>query len=164
MNAGSPGAASSWAWLTATRTDMPDRRFKKAGWSRRSPPKKALPLQQILPNIYGLRRDEDVEEFLFKNRNRVSMINFGSSWCTHCHEIFPHMIKLTERFTSIAYAVGQLDFHSQASEGVEYSPTFAIYRGDKKVDQFWGTDKRKLHDHVWLWNEKERSETMIVKH
>lgn len=146
-----------WAWLTATRMDAPDRRFKKAGWSRQKPPKKSMPLQQILPSIYGLRTDDDVEEFLFKHRSGFSLINYGSSWCTHCHEMFPHMIKLSEMFPGIAYAVGQLDYLSDSmTKDIEYSPTFSVYsKGNKKVDQFHGNDKQRLADHVWLWSGEE---------
>jgi thioredoxin 1 len=149
-------ATTPWAWLTASRTDVPERRFRKASWSRQKPVKKAPPLQQILPNIYGLRYDEDVEEFLFKTRKGVAVVNYGSSWCTHCHEMFPHMIALSERFSNnIAYAVGQVDYLSEKfTASVNYTPTFAVYKGGKKkVDAFYGSDKQQLCDHLWLWHD-----------
>jgi thioredoxin 1 len=146
---------NSWGWLTATRTDAPEKRFRRATWSRRKPVKKAAPLQQILPNIFGLRYDDDVQEFLFKNRKGVAVVNYGSSWCTHCHEMFPHMIALSKMFSEkIAYAVGQLDYLStEVAKGIEYSPTFAVYRQGRKVDQFHGSDKQRLCDHLWLWHD-----------
>lgn len=168
-----------WSWMTASRSDKPEKRFNHVSWSRRKvresgetpwllscllnniiqydnmnvqPVKKAAPLQKILPNMTGLKTDMDVEQFLFKSRKNTAVVNYGSSWCTHCHEMFPHMINLSKLFsTSIRYAVAQVDYlSSEVSRGIEYTPTFAVFSNGKKVDQFYGANAQQLYDHLWL--------------
>lgn len=114
------------------------------------PVEKACPLQKILPNMSGIRTDDDMEQFLFKTRRDTAVVNFGSSWCTHCHEMFPHMIALSKLFDSLKYGVAQVDYLSEGAQGVEYTPTFAVYRKGKKVDQFFGANAQQLYDHLWL--------------
>lgn len=116
------------------------------------PVRKATPLVKILPNMNGLRTDEDVDYFLFKNRKDTAVINYGSSWCTHCHEMFPHLISLSKLFQGFKYAVGQVDYMNRAADGVEYTPTFIVYKKGKKVDQFYGANAQQLYDHLWLHN------------
>lgn len=169
---------NDWSWMTTSRADMPETRFKRISWSRRKvrvairrcvepylikevhvllqPVKKATPLQKILPNMFGLKTDEDVEHFLFKTRKKTAVVNYGSSWCTHCHEMFPHMIQLSKMFSqSIQYAVAQVDYlSSEMSKGVEYTPTFAVFKHGKKVDQFYGANAQQLYDHLWLHHER----------
>lgn len=117
--------------------------------------KKASPLQKVLPNMAGLKADCDIDEFLFKHRKKTAVINFGSSWCTHCHEMFPHMIALSKVFSkSLTYAVAQVDFLSaEASKGIDFTPTFAVYRAGRKIDQFYGANAQQLYDHLWLHHE-----------
>lgn len=91
-----------------------------------------------------------MDQFLFKTRKDTAVVNFGSSWCTHCHEMFPHMIALSKLFGSLKYAVAQVDYLSQGAQGIEYTPTFAVYHKGKKVDQFFGANAQQLHDHLWL--------------
>lgn len=143
---------TGWAWLAAYRDDRPMQRFRKISWSRNQPVRKATPLVKILPNMNGLRTDEDVDYFLFKNRKDTAVINYGSSWCTHCHEMFPHLISLSKLFQGFKYAVGQVDYMNHAADGVEYTPTFIVYKKGKKVDQFYGANAQQLYDHLWLHN------------
>ena len=113
-------------------------------------------MQKILPNMAGLKTDDDVDHFLFKNRKDTAVVNYGSSWCTHCHDMFPHMITLSKVFSkSIRYAVAQVDYlSSEASKGIEYTPTFAVFPKGKKVDQFYGANAQQLYDHLWLHHDE----------
>lgn len=115
------------------------------------PAGKAQPLVKILPNMTGLRSDEQFDQFLFKTRKDVVVINYGSSWCTHCHEMFPHLVSLSKVFAHIKYAVAQIDYlSSSAAAGIDYTPTFVVYSKGKKVDQFYGANAQQLYDHLWL--------------
>ena len=36
------------------------------------------------------------------------LVNFGSSWCHHCHQMFPHFLSLSKQFPQLKYAVAQV--------------------------------------------------------
>ena len=38
------------------------------------------------------------------------LVNFGSSWCTHCHQMMPAFLSLTKKFPQLKYAVAQVSF------------------------------------------------------
>ncbi|GAB4818051.1 hypothetical protein N2152v2_005097 [Parachlorella kessleri] len=114
------------------------------------PVRKAVPAVKILPNITGLRTDDQLQDFLARHKEETVLINFGSSWCTHCHQMFPFFIALTKQFPELAYAVAQVDYMKDAVKGITYTPTFAVYKKGQKVDQFYGAHHKQLADHVWL--------------
>jgi len=36
---------------------------------------------------------------------------------------------------------------------VRMTPTFCVYKGGKKVDQFVGDHPQRVADRVWLWSD-----------
>jgi thioredoxin 1 len=48
------------------------------------------------------------------------------------------------------YAVAQVETMQQTVSSIRYTPTFAIYRNGKKVDEVIGKEPQKLQDHLWL--------------
>lgn len=36
------------------------------------------------------------------------LVNFGSSWCHHCHQMFPAFLKLSKQFPQLKYALAQV--------------------------------------------------------
>lgn len=86
-------------------------------------------------------------------RNVQAMVNFGSSWCAHCHLMFPHFLALAAAFPSLAYAVAQVDSMQQVASTVTHTPTFVVYRRGRKVDSFFGANAQQLRDHLWLHSD-----------
>lgn len=78
------------------------------------------------------------------------VINYGSSWCAHCHKLFPHFLTLSNAFPSLKYAVAQVDYLHNAVKSITYTPTFAIFRKGRKVDEFYGANQQQLRDRLWL--------------
>lgn len=39
--------------------------------------------------------------------------------------------------------------------GITHTPTFAVYRGGRRVDQFYGAQQQQLRDHIWLWSDAD---------
>ena len=74
------------------------------------------------------------------------LINFGSSWCSHCHEMFPAFLRFTHQFPGLQYAVAQVDYLGDASvAGITYTPTFAVYKQGRKVGVYGrGVSLRQL--------------------
>lgn len=73
------------------------------------PPRKPH-ITKILPHITGLRTDEQLHEFIEGSRQSgaTALVNFGSSWCRHCHELFPAFLSLSKQFPRLSYAVAQV--------------------------------------------------------
>ncbi|PRW58311.1 Thioredoxin-like 3-3 [Chlorella sorokiniana] len=111
-------------------------------------------MTQILPHIAGLRTDEQLQQFLQRWRSDTVLVNFGSSWCHHCHQMFPHFLSLSKRFPQLKYAVAQVDYMHEETRGITYTPTFAVYKKGRKVDQFFGANEQQLRDHMWLWTQQ----------
>lgn len=38
------------------------------------------------------------------------MVNFGSSWCSHCHAMLPPFLSLAKRHPGVQFAVAQVDY------------------------------------------------------
>lgn len=61
---------------------------------------KELPPVMISSQITSLKTDDAVKKFIKSsslNKDRVTLIEFGASWCSHCHEIFPQFYRLTKQ-------------------------------------------------------------------
>lgn len=53
-------------------------------------------------------------------------------------------------FPNVKYAVAQVDYLDEAAKNVQYTPTFAIFKQGKKVDEFYGANEQQLRDRLWL--------------
>lgn len=140
--------AGQWDSLVES-FQRPARRFAKAATDRLQPLRKPH-VAKILPNVTGLRTDEQLRDFLDRNKAETVLVNFGSSWCHHCHQMFPHFLSLAKQFPQLKYAVAQVDYMHEAVKGITYTPTFAVYKRGRKVDQFFGSNAQQLRDHIWL--------------
>ena len=38
------------------------------------------------------------------------VVEFGSTWCTHCEEMFPHFLRLSRRHPQNKYVLAQVDY------------------------------------------------------
>lgn len=95
VSLGSPAAARR-SLLTAPRLPSPLQPVRKAHVSK------------ILPNMAGVRTDDQLEELLQRHGGDTVMVNFGSSWCHHCHQMFPAFVSLSRQFPQLKYAVAQV--------------------------------------------------------
>lgn len=168
----------TWIWLTAEH-ERPHKRFASVPASRPQPLHKRTPPVKILPNLTGLRSDDQYLQFLERNKDQTVreprverpplhcrlfglarrsatcravqvVVNFGSSWCEHCHQMLPHYLNLAAVFPRLKYAVAQVDYMEEAARGITYTPTFAIIKKGRRVDSFYGSNEQQLRDHLWL--------------
>ena len=51
------------------------------------------------------------------------------------------------------YLVAQIDYMQKELRGIKYSPTFAVFKQGRKVDQFFGAEPQQLQDHIWLHSD-----------
>lgn len=57
------------------------------------------------------------------------------------------------QYSQHRYAVAQVETMEKTVKSVNYTPTFAIYRNGKKVDEVIGKEPQKLEDHLWLQSD-----------
>uniref|UniRef100_A0A7S1SWN0 Thioredoxin domain-containing protein n=1 Tax=Tetraselmis chuii TaxID=63592 RepID=A0A7S1SWN0_9CHLO len=140
---------ASLSWLTEGY-DPPAEPFRKVKSSRPQPESKRCPPVKIQPNMVGARTDEELRQVLDSPSNSKVVVSFGSSWCTHCHEMLPHYIKFSREFPKNKYVVAQVDYMFHEAKGIKYTPTYTFFSKGKKVDEFFGSDAQRLRDHLWL--------------
>lgn len=67
--------------------------------------------------------------------------------------------KSTDCFRGVAqhpqhsYVVAQVDYMKDALQGIKVTPTFAVFKKGRKVDQFFGPSPQQLRDRVWLHSD-----------
>ncbi|KAI8470038.1 MAG: thioredoxin-like protein [Monoraphidium minutum] len=111
---------------------------------------------EIGPRMAGIRSDAQLSAFISNNKaggggGGAAVVEFGTAWCAKCHEMFPAYYALSKKYPQHDYAVAQLEtLGPAASRGMRYTPTFALYRGGRKVDEVVGKEPRRLEDHLWL--------------
>lgn len=65
----------------------------------------------------------------------------------------PPPLLLPLQYSQHKYAVAQVETMQQTVASIKYTPTFAIYRNGKKVDEVVGKEPKKLEDHLWLHSD-----------
>eukprot|EP00775_Hariotina_reticulata_P013217 gene13217-13348_t len=101
----------------------------------------------------GIRTDEQLSALLISSKPGTAVVEFGTSWCLKCHEMFPQFYQLSKKYPQHKYAVAQVETMQQTVSSIRYTPTFAIYRNGKKVDEVIGKEPQKLQDHLWLQSD-----------
>ncbi|CAL5223849.1 g6432 [Coccomyxa viridis] len=107
----------------------------------------------ISSNVLGARSDNELRLALLTGRAGSVIVNYGSSWCAHCHELFPHFYDLARQFPQHRCVVAQVDYMKDALQGVKVTPTFAVFKKGRKIDQFFGPSPQQLRDRVWLHSD-----------
>ncbi|CAK0738844.1 hypothetical protein CVIRNUC_001101 [Coccomyxa viridis] len=120
--------------------------------SRSFPEEPAMP-SPISSNVSGARSDDELRLALLTGLSKSVIVNYGSSWCAHCHELFPHFYDLARKHPQHKYVVAQVDYMKDALQGIKVTPTFAVFNKGRKVDQFFGPSPQQLRDRVWLHSD-----------
>lgn len=45
----------------------------------------------------GLRSDEDLAALISSSKGGTAVVEFGTTWCVKCHEMFPQFLQLSKR-------------------------------------------------------------------
>eukprot|EP00899_Mesostigma_viride_P012021 jgi/Mesvir1/2081/Mv16614-RA.1 len=84
-------------------------------------------------------------------KNQVVIIDFTATWCGPCRMIGPFFAELAEKYASKAVFIKvDVDQGSEISEkcGISAMPTFMVFKGGKKQEEFVGADKNKLQNMI----------------
>lgn len=74
---------------------------------RAQPQPKPLPPAQLGPGMQGIRSDEQLAAFLDASKPGTAVVEFGTSWCLKCHEMFPKFYALSKRVRAAAVGASQ---------------------------------------------------------
>eukprot|EP00878_Enallax_costatus_P012851 GHUV01013419.1.p1 GENE.GHUV01013419.1~~GHUV01013419.1.p1 ORF type:complete len:142 (+),score=32.24 GHUV01013419.1:800-1225(+) len=136
-----------------------------AGWLAQSfqPPTQTIMVPDSVPKpspkpqptklsatMTGLRTDQELADFINSSKGGTAVIEYGTSWCQKCHEMFPQFYKLSKQYSQHKYAVAQTETMRNIVSSIKYTPTFTIYRNGKRVDEVIGREPQRLEDHLWL--------------
>ncbi len=61
------------------------------------PAPKAPPLHEVGPHMVGVRSDAEFDAFLDTSKPGTAVVEFGTSWCVKCHEMFPKFYQLSKQ-------------------------------------------------------------------
>jgi len=59
------------------------------------------------PTMKGIRTDEQLATFINSSKPGTAVVEFGTSWCLKCHEMFPQFYLLSKQVILI-WAVAKL--------------------------------------------------------
>lgn len=72
------------------------------------PPHKPPPNNALGAAMAALRTDEEFNDFIKSSAVGTAVVEFGSSWCAKCHEIFPAFYTLARQYPGHSFALAQV--------------------------------------------------------
>lgn len=112
--------------------------------------------QPISGNMFSARTDDELANHLSTFRQKSVWTMFGSSWCHHCHLLFPSVYDTSKKYPQDDFVVSQMDYMDKAVKGIKYTPLFRLYKNGARMDEFIGTSPQRVADHVWLWSDNTK--------
>jgi thiol-disulfide isomerase/thioredoxin len=55
--------------------------------------------------MQGVRSDEQLAAFLSASKPGTAVVEYGTSWCHKCHEMFPQFYKLSKQVRGVLWLV-----------------------------------------------------------
>mmetsp|Transcript_60087 Transcript_60087/g.166112 ORF Transcript_60087/g.166112 Transcript_60087/m.166112 type:complete len:107 (+) Transcript_60087:90-410(+) len=82
--------------------------------------------------------------------DKAVIVDFTASWCPPCKAIGPVFVAMAESGTypNLEFIKVDVDEGSAIAEkaGISAMPTFQLYKGGQKVEEFCGADEGKLKE------------------
>ncbi|KAF7339351.1 Thioredoxin-domain-containing protein [Mycena sanguinolenta] len=88
--------------------------------------------------------------YLSKSKDKVSVIDFHATWCGPCHMIAPTFESLSKQYKNVNFFKCDVDAAKDVAAlyRVSAMPTFIFLKGSTKVDQVRGANKAELESTV----------------
>lgn len=58
---------------------------------------------QLIGTMKGLHSDEDLATYISDSKPGTAVVEFGTTWCVKCHEMFPQFFALSKKVCSIVW-------------------------------------------------------------
>ena len=81
------------------------------------------------------------------------VVNFGATWCKHCHKLSPSMFDEVEKYPNSEFVFTDVDLLPESAKYVRWTPTVAIYKMGRKIDEIEQCKVEQLKDRLWLWHD-----------
>jgi thiol-disulfide isomerase/thioredoxin len=65
---------------------------------------------QLTGTMKGLRSDEDLAALISSSKGGTAVVEFGTTWCVKCHEMFPQFLQLSKKVRTDQQWSGLLSF------------------------------------------------------
>ena len=94
-----------------------------------------------------VKQVDDFDEFkALIGGDKYVIIDFTASWCPPCKKIGPYFVGLEDGTQNVIMIKVDVDVNGKASEqaGISCMPTFQVWKGGEKVEEFSGASEEKL--------------------
>jgi len=87
-----------------------------------------------------------LNNYLSKSKDKLSVIDFHATWCGPCHTIAPTFESLSKQYKDVNFFKCDVDAAKDVAElyRVSAMPTFIFLKGSTKVDQVKGANRAEL--------------------
>jgi thioredoxin 1 len=105
-------------------------------------------------NVSVIKGEESLKKKLDETKGKqLVVVNFGASWCKHCHKLSPSVFDEAEKYPNSEFIFTDVDLLPETAKFMRWTPTVGIYKFGRKVDEIEQCKIRQLKDRVWLWSD-----------
>ena len=105
-------------------------------------------------NVSVIKGEESFKKKLDETKGKqLVVVNFGASWCKHCHKLSPSMFDEAEKYPNSEFIFTDVDLLPETAKFMRWTPTVGIYKFGRKVDEIEQCKIRQLKDRLWLWSD-----------
>lgn len=101
-------------------------------------------------NVRRARSERELREAMRESGDRVVIVEFGAEWCEHCRLATPAFLDRAAEYKGAVFVLADVDGLPSSAMAIRYTPTFAFFKGGRKVDEVAGINTQQLADHCWL--------------
>ncbi|KAJ7492485.1 thioredoxin-domain-containing protein [Mycena latifolia] len=97
-------------------------------------------------SIIHLNSVSELNGYLSKSKDKLSVIDFHATWCGPCHAIAPIFEALSKQYKNVNFFKCDVDAAKDVASlyRVSAMPTFIFLKGSTKVDQVRGANRAEL--------------------
>ncbi|KAJ6519963.1 thioredoxin-domain-containing protein [Mycena sanguinolenta] len=101
-------------------------------------------------SIIHLDSVSQLNNYLSKSNDKLSVIDFHATWCGPCHMIAPTFESLSKQYKDVNFFKCDVDAAKDVAAlyRVSAMPTFIFLKGSTKVDQVRGANRAELESTV----------------
>ena len=105
-------------------------------------------------NVSVVKGEENFRRKLKETKGKqLVVVNFGASWCKHCHKLSPSVFDEAEKYPNSEFVFTDVDLLPETAQFIRWTPTVGIYKLGVKVDEIEQCKIRQLKDRLWLWSD-----------
>lgn len=96
-------------------------------------------------NIIVIKNDDDFDEKLKENKDKLIILDFGASWCGPCKQLDPIIKEKAKEFPKAVFFKIDVDECEDTAEKYEISnmPTLLFIKNEKEADKQVGLAKKE---------------------